>query len=179
MLSFILQQAMFMGSIVRTEIKDRVSSARSGKNMDLLCSICTLSNKISFYFSCIKDGDNGFLFLTFHPHIVQPFIFLVSGLFFQLLSLLLIFKYTCTTDFLSTFLNSLNSVGFLLLNFNRSGLSIQSATYSGFPKLSSNLEHIYCRDLIISSISIISIILICDSTYFNHYYVLQILGSIK
>lgn len=172
MLSFILQQAMFMGS---TEIKDRVSSARSGKNMDLLCSICTLSNKISFYFSCIKDGDNGFLFLTFHPHIVQPFIFLVSGLFFQLLSLLLIFKYTCTTDFLSTFLNSLNSVGFLLLNFNRSGLSIQSATYSGFPKLSSNLEHIYCRDLI----SIISVILICDSTYFNHYYILQILGSIK
>lgn len=175
MLSFILQQAMFMGSIVRTEIKDRVSSARSGENMDLLCSICTLSNKISFYFSCIKDGDNGFLFLTFHPHIVQPFIFLVSGLFFQLLSLLLIFKYTCTTDFLSTFLNSLNSVGFLLLNFNRSGLSIQSATYSGFPKLSSNLEHIYCRDLI----SIISVILICDSTYFNHYYILQILGSIK
>lgn len=57
MLSFILQQAMFMGSIVRTEIKDRVSSARSGKNMDLLYSICTLSNKISFYSSSIKDRE--------------------------------------------------------------------------------------------------------------------------
>lgn len=44
-----------MGSIVRAEIKDRVSSARAGKNMDLLCSICTLSNKMSFYSSCIKE----------------------------------------------------------------------------------------------------------------------------
>lgn len=55
MLSFTLQRAMFMGSIVRAEIKDRVSSARAGKNMDLPCSICTLSNKISFYSSCIKE----------------------------------------------------------------------------------------------------------------------------
>lgn len=40
----------------------------------------------------------------------------------------------------------LNSVGFLLLNFNGSGLSVQDAAYSTWPKLSSNLKHIYCRE---------------------------------
>lgn len=57
MLSFILQQPMFMGFIVRAGIKDRLSSARAGKNMDLLCSICTLSNKISFIPLALKKTE--------------------------------------------------------------------------------------------------------------------------
>lgn len=57
MLSFILQQPMFMGFGVRAEMKDRLSSARAGKNMDLRRSICTLSNKISFIPLTLKKTE--------------------------------------------------------------------------------------------------------------------------
>lgn len=146
MLNFILQQAMFMGSIVRAEIKDRESNARAGKNMCRLCSICTLSNKISFYSSCIKeDGDK----MNSYSWLFAPILLNLSS--FQCLDpsfnlcLYCPFLNILIPDSLSTFLNS-NSVIFLLLNFNGSGLSIRSATYSGFPNWVQIFQHTYYKD---------------------------------
>lgn len=162
---------MFMSSIVRAEIKDRVSGARAGKNTDLLCSMCALSNKISFYSSCIKEDRD-----KMHPYswLFTPILLSLSSfqcldasfnlclhcLFLNILIPRIPFPHSWTQwDFFTAELYWVRS--------KRSECHIQWS-----PKLSSNFPAHLLQGFPTSFC-----FFNCDFNHFKHNYVLQNFGS--